>query len=279
MSHSRRDFLGSSLFAAGLWIMGGRHSHADATNPKPEWPKNPFLQGNFGPVHEEVTAEDLPVVGKIPSELDGMFVRNGPNPQFPPLGNYHWFDGDGMLHGVRIRDGKASYRNRYVRTDGWKEEKEASKAVYYGFLDPPDLKRLATGKPPFKNTANTALVWHNGKLLALWEGGPPHEIKVPSLDTIGPYQFGGKLKHAFTAHPKVDLTTREMLCFGYNPVAKPYVLYTVVNAQGQIVRTTPIDIPKPVMMHDCAVTQRHTLFLDLPEIFDFSQKRKDVLLS
>ncbi len=96
MSHSRRDFLGSSLFAAGLWIMGGRHSHADPTNPKPEWPTNPFLQGNFGPVHEEVTAEDLPVVGKIPSELDGMFVRNGPNPQFPPLGHYHWFDGDGI---------------------------------------------------------------------------------------------------------------------------------------------------------------------------------------
>jgi len=274
MSHSRRDFLGSSLFAAGLWIMGGRHSHADHANPKPEWPSNPFLQGNFGPVHEEVAAEDFPVVGKIPSELDGMFVRNGPNPQFPPLGNYHWFDGDGMLHGVRIRDGKASYRNRYVRTEGWKEEKEAGKAVYYGLSDPPDLKRLAIGKQPFKNTANTALVWHNGKLLALWEGGPPHEIKVPSLDTVGLYQFGGKLKHAFTAHPKVDLRTGEMLCFGYNPVVKPYVLYSVVNAQGQIVRTTPIDTPKPVMMHDCAVTERHTLFLDLPETFDFSRIAK-----
>src|SRR5262245_45585512 len=116
MAIDRRDFLSSSLFAGGLWILGGDHSHADPSQPKPS--TNPFLEGNFAPVREEVTAEKLPVVGRIPDGLDGMFVRNGPNPQFPPLGNYHWFDGDGMLHGVRIRDGVASYRNRYVRTEG-----------------------------------------------------------------------------------------------------------------------------------------------------------------
>ncbi|HVG17496.1 MAG TPA: carotenoid oxygenase family protein, partial [Blastocatellia bacterium] len=95
---------------------------------------NPFLQGNFAPVHEEVTADDLTVVGKLPPEMDGMFVRNGPNPQFPPIRNHHWFEGDGMLHGVRIRGGRASYRNRYIRTPYWKAENAAGRALVGSFL-------------------------------------------------------------------------------------------------------------------------------------------------
>src|ERR1044072_3386015 len=103
---------------------------------------NPFLQGHFAPVSEEVTADDLPVLGKLPSEMDGMFVRNGPNPQFPPIKNYHVFEGDGMLHGVRIRDGRASYRNRYIRTAAWQAEKAAGKALYGSFLDPLNLSAV-----------------------------------------------------------------------------------------------------------------------------------------
>src|SRR5439155_24692448 len=139
----------------------------------PEWADNPFLKNEFAPVHEEVTADKLKVVGTLPKELDGMYVRNGPNPQFPPRNNYHWFDGDGMLHGVRLRDGKASYRNRYVRTEGWAEERKAGRALYTGLSTAPDFARIAAGKDGFKNAANTALVWHGGKLLALWEGGAP----------------------------------------------------------------------------------------------------------
>ncbi len=90
-------------------------------------------------------------------------------------------------------------------------------------LDPPDaklfLEQFLRGELPYPNTANTALAWHHGKLLALWEGGPPHEIKVPSLETVGPYTFGGKLKHAFTAHPKVDPKTGELMFFGYSLAA------------------------------------------------------------
>ena len=231
---------------------------------------NPFLQGNFAPVHEEVTADDLTVVGKLPPEMDGMFVRNGPNPQFPPIKNYHWFEGDGMLHGVRIQEGRASYRNRYIRTPYWKAENAAGRAMYGSFLDPLSvtmllrvirngLKRL----PLMKNTANTALVCHDGRLLALWEGGEPHEIQVPGLDTVCPYTYGGKLKHRFTAHPKVDPATGEMLFFGYS-LFKPSVQYSVVNAQGKIASTTTIDIPRPVMMHDFAITPRYTLFMELP---------------
>jgi carotenoid cleavage dioxygenase len=235
---------------------------------------NPFLSGNYAPVREEITADDLQVIGKVPAELDGMFVRNGPNPQFPPLKSYHWFEGDGMLHGVRLQGGKASYRNRYVQTDGWKEEHAAGKAIYGSFMDPPDLKRIAAGKSPFKNAANTALVWHNGRLLALWEGGPPHEVKVPGLETVGLFNFQGKLQHPFTAHPKVDPQTGEMLCFGYNPMTAPHVQYTVVDRGGVIVRSTPISIPRPVMMHDFAITARHSIFMDLPETFSMERLTK-----
>src|SRR5688500_1160740 len=209
-------------------------NNGDPTTP------NPFLQGNFAPVHEEVTVDRLMVVGKLPPEMDGMFVRNGPNPQFPPIKNYHLFEGDGMLHGVRVQNGRASYRNRYIRTPYWKAENEAGRALFGSFLDPPSLAMLVRmirngfkRLPMIKNTANTALVCHDGRLLALWEGGEPHEIQVPDLDTVSTYNYGGQLKHQFTAHPKVDPATGEMLFFGYS-LFKPSVRYGVVSAQGTI---------------------------------------------
>jgi carotenoid cleavage dioxygenase len=251
------------------FLAGSALSLVSATDPARPM-KSPFLEGPYAPVKEEITASELKVIGKLPAELDGMFVRTGPNPQFPPKGAYHWFDGDGMLHGVRVQGGKASYRNRYVRTEGWQEEHRAGKALYDGLLGMPDLKKVAMGKDGYKNTANTALVWYNGQLLALWEGGAPHAIKAPSLETIGPYTFAGKLRHACTAHPKIDPVTGEFLFFGYQPV-KPYVQYSVADAKGVIVRTTAIDISRAVMMHDFAITSRHTLFLDLPVAFEWKR--------
>src|SRR5690348_8400110 len=106
---SRRSFLTTSV-TAGLICGGGYWSSADDQSSSRG---NPFLEDNFAPIREEIVADDLKVVGRLPPELNGLFVRNGSNPQFPPKLNYHWFDGDGMLHGVRIQDGKASYRNRW----------------------------------------------------------------------------------------------------------------------------------------------------------------------
>src|SRR5262249_29418722 len=190
---------------------------------------NPFLAGNFAPVHEEIAADNLTVVGELPAGLSGMFVRNGPNPQFEPIGRYHWFDGDGMLNGVRIQDGKASYLNRYVRTAGWQQEHEAGRALWSGLLEPP---RLGDPAGPFKNAANTSVVWHDGRLLALWEGGDPYAIELPGLETSGPYTYCGSLSHNFTAHPKVDAATGEMLFFGYRVARQPYVQYSVASKDG-----------------------------------------------
>ena len=144
-----------------------------------------FSAGELRSRSRRGSRDNLTVIGTLPPEMDGMFVRNGPNPQFPPIKNYHWFEGDGMLHGVRIQGGRASYRNRYIRTPYWKSERAAGKSLYGSFLDPPSvamlmrlmrngLKRL----PMIKNTANTALVCHDGRVLALWEGGEPHQIAV-----------------------------------------------------------------------------------------------------
>jgi carotenoid cleavage dioxygenase-like enzyme len=231
---------------------------------------NPYLDGNFAPVHKEITTDTLKVIGELPPDLSGMFVRNGPNPQWTPIGQYHWFDGDGMLHGVRISNGKATYRNRYVQTRGWKIEHEAGKAVWSGLLEPSQKNNPHNFS---KNTANTALIWHAGQFLALWEGGAPHEIQVPNLDTIGEYTYNGKLKSSFTAHPKVDPVTGEMMFFGYS-FAPPYVQYSVVSASGELLRTVPIDLPMGVMMHDFAITENYTIFMDLPLTFSPQRAQK-----
>jgi carotenoid cleavage dioxygenase len=203
--------------------------------------------------------------------MDGMYVRTGPNPQFDPKGQYHWFDGDGMLHGVRVKDGKASYRNRYVQSKGYLEEKAEGQAIYYGLMEME--KNFAQGRG-YKNQGNTALVWHDGQLLTLMEGAEPHSIKLPGLATNGTYDFCGKLISSFTAHPKVDDKTGEMMFFGYNPMSAPYVQYSLVSKDGELQFTRPIDVPRGVMMHDFAVTEHYTIFMDLPLTFSVERAMK-----
>ena len=231
---------------------------------------NPYLDDNFAPVHREITSDTLEIIGELPPELSGMFLRNGPNPQYSPLGQYHWFDGDGMIHGVRIHNGRASYRNRYVRTKGWQIEHEADKAIWSGLLEPPQMDNPYG---PSKNTANTALVWHAGTMLATWEGGAPYAIDLPALNTFGEYTYDGKLASSFTAHPKIDPMTGEMMFFGYS-FAPPYLHYGVVSPQGELLRTVPIELPMAVMMHDFAITENYTIFMDLPLTFNSERMQR-----
>lgn len=225
---------------------------------------NPYLEGNFAPVRDEITADNLKVIGELPAGLSGMFLRNGPNPQFSPIGQYHWFDGDGMIHGVQLQNGKASYRNRYVRTHGYNIEHKAGTALWSGMLEPPQ-QDLPGG--PSKNTANTALVWHAGKFLAVWEGGNPHALTLPDINTIGAYDFDGELTCAFTAHPKVDPQTGEMRFIGYSMITPPYLHYGWVAPDGKLKQINPIELPVGVMMHDFAITENYTIFMDLPLTF------------
>ena len=231
---------------------------------------NPHLQGNNKPVYEEITADNLEVIGEIPKDISGNFLRVGPNPYFvPDESKYHIFDGDGMIHGVHIKDGQATYRNRFIDTPGLKEERETGEWKYPGMNMYGDY--IAKGEMPgVKNTGNTAMVHHRGQLFAMMEGGTPYRISLPDLTTEGEHDFEGTVTHNFTAHPKVDAKTGEMMTFGYS-LTPPFLTYSVVNPDGRASHQAEITIPKPIMMHDCAITENYTIFPDLPLIFDFEK--------
>ena len=229
---------------------------------------NPYLSGQYEPVHDERHDVALEVEGELPAGLRGAYLRNGPNAYFPPPGRYHVFDGDGMLHGLYLDgDGGAEYRNRWVDSRGLVYERSIGHAVYGGlseFVMPSQEAMEAGGL--YKNTANTNIVRHAGRHLALMEGAHPTEVTA-DLATLGEYDFDGQLEGAMTAHPKWDPATGEMLMFGYSPFP-PYLRYHVVDAAGTLVRSTDVPIGRSVMMHDFVTTSDHVLWFDLPAVFD-----------
>jgi carotenoid cleavage dioxygenase-like enzyme len=233
-------------------------------NPLDTLARSPYLEGVYAPVHDELTL-DLDARG-LPLDLEGTFVRNGANPRLAPKGRYHWFDGDGMVHAVELGGGRATYRNRYVRTDAFVAEAEAGEPLWTGILEPVDLKNP---RGPFKDTANTDLVFHAGKLLALWwQTGVPYVLSLPDLATSGKELFGAAHKAGISAHPKVDPVTGEMMfmTFGMRP---PYLAYGVIDAAGKLSHYTPIEsVPGPRYQHDIAITERHTILMDLPMYAD-----------
>ena len=209
-----------------------------------------WLRGNYGPVDHEHDVVDLEVTGSIPTDLAGRYIRNGPNPR---EATPHWFLGDGMLHGVELAGGRATaYRNRWVRTRQFTEDAELIGAD--GSVD----RTVAS--------ANTNIVRHAGKYLALVESSYPTEVG-PDLSTIGPHDYGGRLTSAMTAHPKTCPTTGELHFFGYG-FFPPYLTYCVADAAGELVHTEEIPVPGPTMVHDFNVTAEHVVFMDLPIVFD-----------
>lgn len=237
-----------------------------------ENPTNPSFLGNSAPVEHELNEPCTEVVGQIPAELAGSFLRIGSNPVFVANADaYHPFDGDGMIHEISFADGKATYINRFVETNGLKLEREKGDWIWTGLASPPDL---TNEHGMLKNVANTAMVFHAGKLLALWEGGNPHHLSLPGLDTVAEIDYDGKLNHPFTAHPKVDVKTGEMVTFGASLMTSPFCSVSIVNKDGELVHTTGVDLPKAIMMHDCAITSKHTLILDLPFTYNLENMAK-----
>jgi carotenoid cleavage dioxygenase-like enzyme len=210
-----------------------------------------FRTGNYAPVHDELTAFDLPVQGRIPAELNGWYLRNGPNAR---TGAPHWCVGDGMVHGVRLENGRAAwYRNRWVRTESFEHP--------IGLYNDDGTRNLHS------SIANTHVVRHAGKTLALMEFSLPYEISN-DLETVGVYDFGGKLTDSMTAHPKICPVTGEMHFFGTGNIFEPHVVYHRADADGRLTINRPIDVPALTMMHDFALTAEHVVFLDLPLVFD-----------
>src|SRR5215813_4055722 len=225
---------------------------------------NPFLNGNYAPWREEGDAYDLEVEGEIPRELAGALYRIGPNPHFRPRGRYHWFDGDGMVHAFILEDGRAAYRNRYVKTDGLRAEMKAGRALFGGLLEP--AKDLPADAPAYKNAANTNIIGYANRLLALYEPALPHELEPLTLATVGLYDFGGKINGPVTAHPKFDPVSGDLLFFGYQPFP-PYVTWYRADCGGNLIESRPIDTGLPVMMHDFIATDDYAIFFVCPSVF------------
>ncbi len=217
---------------------------------------NPVLQGNFGPVAEELTLSDLQVIGHLPEQVSGTLLRNGPNP-VDPQSNHHWFMGDGMLHAITFANGKAlGYCNRWVRTEDL-EEKTGLPAA------PVSHTRLMV-----QGSGNVNVVHHGGRVLALPEIGLPYELNL-DLDTTQQYDYEGALASSMTAHPKIDGKTGEMVFFGYD-LLPPFLRYHLANEAGELVRNVEIDLPGGIMMHDFGATATRVIFMDLPVVADLS---------
>jgi carotenoid cleavage dioxygenase len=230
------------------------------------FPDMPWLQGNYAPILFEADAPDLVVRGELPKDLAGTLYRNGPNPQFPPRDrNYHWFIGDGMIHAFHIEDGRVSYRNRWVRTPKWQLEHDAHKALFGSWGNPATTDRSVAGN--VGGVANTNIVWHAGKLLALEEAHQPFALDPETLAPKGYDDFAGAFKGArFTAHPKLDPETGEMVFFAYSAGGffTKTLLYGVVDKTGKLTRLQKFDAPYSSMVHDFLVTRNHVLFPILP---------------
>ena len=214
-----------------------------------------YLQGNWAPVLDEIDAGPLTVVGEIPPDFNGAYVRAGMNPRTGH--SDHWFAGTGMLHSVSLENGKARYRNRFVRTP-----------YFEG-----DLNLMGGMFDPAASPANTNIIRHAGQLLALEEAHLPWAVDR-DLNTLGAHTFGGKLEGAMTAHPRQCPVTGELLFFGYQLARAPYLTYYRADAAGVMVEAEPIDLPNPVMMHDWNITRNHVVFMDLPVVFDLKAAMK-----
>ena len=214
--------------------------------------KAPFwLRDNFAPTFEERTDYDLKVIGHIPESLQGTLLRNGANPQSGE--SAHWFLGNGMLHGVRIEAGQAKwYRNRYVKTPL--------------FLKPDGDVMDGLGDMTM-SAANTNVIQHAGKIMALEEGHCPFEVSN-ELETVGPNNYERKLEGAMTAHPKICPETGELLAFSYG-MTPPYLTYLRASASGELLQTEQIEVPGATMIHDFNVTRNFVIFMDLPAVWNF----------
>jgi len=222
------------------------------------------MQDNFAPIHAEYDEPALRIVGELPRGLAGTLYRNGPNPQFAPVDplRHHWFVGDGMVHAFTLGEGRASYRNRWVRTDKWRAEHAAGRALVPGFGGP----AVNGAEIPNTGVANTNIVWHGGRLLALEEAHLPFELDPATLETRGVQTFDGALQGRFTAHPKIDPETGELVFFGYS-VDGPFstgMSWGAVGRDGRVTRVEHFQAPYSSMVHDFAVTADHVVFPVLP---------------
>lgn len=235
---------------------------------------HPFMTGPFRPNYDEVNATELEVEGRIPERLAGVYLRNTQNPVHQPRGTYHPFDGDGMLHALRFDRGRCEYRNRFVRTQGFREEQQAGRALYAGLIDSPRLaERPGWGaRGGLRDTAATDVIVHAGMALAtFYQCGEPYRLDPVTLQDLGVSAWGREvLPHGgISAHPKVCPVSGDLLFFNYSKQA-PYMHYGEVDAQDRLVHYVPVPLPGPRLPHDMVFTANFAILDDFPLHWDES---------
>ena len=241
------------------------------------WPDTNAFRDFFAPSRIEADVFELEVEGDIPPALDGAFYRAAADTQFPPMRSDDiYINGDGMITMVRFEKGHADLKTRYVRTQRFLLEREARQSLFGAyrnpFTDDPRVQGVDDGN------ANTSVVWHGGRLLALKEAALPYEIDPVTLETRGVFTFDGLLPgRTFTAHPKIDPATGEMIAFSYNSSGRPDPDVNIfrVARDGRLLETQTFRAPYSSMMHDWLVTKDNYVFTFSPMISDWERMREE----
>ncbi|KAH7548604.1 hypothetical protein JRO89_XS14G0178200 [Xanthoceras sorbifolium] len=248
---------------------------------KPSVDPRYVLSNNFSPVDELPPTECEVIQGSLPPCLDGAYIRNGPNPQYLPRGPYHLFDGDGMLHSIKISQGRAILCSRYVKTNKYMAERDAGSSllpnVFSGFngltasaaRGALSAARILAGQYNPANgigLANTSVAFFGDRLYALGESDLPYAVRLTSIgdiETVGRHDFDGKLFMNMTAHPKIDPDTKETFAFRYGPVP-PFLTYFRFDSDGRKQPDVPIfSMTRPSFLHDFAITKKYVIFGDI----------------
>lgn len=254
------------------------HKKYDLSSLKTEG--NPFLKGAFKPNDTEYTADtdSLKVIGEIPKDLHGIYVRNTHNQAHEALGLYHPFDGDGMLHAIHFENGKATYRNRFVETVGFLAEQAAGRSLWPGLLQPEMYTQRGWGAiGSMKDNAGTDVIAHSGQLLAsMSQGSEPYRLDPITLETTGASSWGKHLgKEGISSHYKVDVYTGDMMFFNFGETY-PFMHYGVINRDNEMVHYEPVELPGARWPHDMGITENYTILHDLPMFFDEKDLAKGI---
>jgi carotenoid cleavage dioxygenase len=240
-----------------------------------------FASGIFTPILREANDMVCDIEGSLPADLCGTYFRNGPNPQHPPKKDepYHFFDGDGMIVSFQFlpRERKVIFNHKWVHTERFVSDKKLGKSVYeFGSMAVgtfPDYQYVVDKRGVRMGKANTALVFHNKKLYALEDADLPYHMELPSLKTVGKSDFCGTWKHnIFTAHPKLDPNTGELVGYGcaYGTDPVPTWHYSVISGSGECICNFPITLRNTSYTHDFAMTRSYSVCYDGNLILDFN---------